>query len=460
VTEGGGVVAFGSKGRVEQLEAENANLQQWVEYLKGADAVQLAAQVQEYRSQVSAAEQQVFQARAQLAAVQNQLGEVRAQIVVTEEQALLQEVGIYQYRHPLDDAVAYKGKLAEVKDALKALVKNNQAVEASSNWTVNNSAQQGAKMIRDFSKLMLRAYNAEADNLVRTLRPHSLASAVARLTKTKQTIAKLGSTMDIRVTETYHKWRVYELELTADYLTKVEEEKQRLREERERQREEEKARREFEAEKARLAKEQAHYEAALEKLRAKGDEAAATEMSAKLEEIAAAIKGVEEREANVRAGYVYVISNFGSFGEHMIKIGLTRRLEPMDRVRELGDASVPFNFDVHAMVFSDDAVSLEGNLHQAFTDRRVNMVNQRREFFYATPAEVREALEIIGGQQLLEFHEVPEATDWRASGGSRRLGELLGQGAPAAPAPPAAVTPVAVPGVQVDGPPPPQPPAM
>lgn len=439
-------MAFGSKGRIEQLEAENANLRQWVEYLKGADAFQLAAQVQEYRSQVSGAEQQVLQARAQLAATQNQLAEARAQIVVTEEQALLQEVGIYVYRHPLDDAVAYKSKLADVRDTLKAMVKNNQAVEASTNWTVNNSAQQGAKMIRDFSKLMLRAYNAEADNLVRTLRPHSLSSAIARLAKTRETIARLGSTMDIRVTENYHKWRIYELELTADYLTKVEEEKQRLREERERQREEEKARREFEAEKARLAKEQTHYETALEKLRAKGDEAGAVEIAAKLEEIAAAIKGVEEREANIRAGYVYVISNFGSFGEHVVKIGLTRRLEPLDRVRELGDASVPFNFDVHAMVFSDDAVSLEGSLHQALTDRRVNLVNQRREFFYATPAEVREALEIIGGQQLLEFHEVPEATDWRASGGARRLEELLGQRAAAAALPQgAAAVPMPVP---------------
>jgi hypothetical protein len=214
--------------------------------------------------------------------------------------------------------------------------------------------------------------------------------------------------------------------LTADYQTKVEEEKQQLREERERQREEEKARREFEAEKARLAKEQTHYETALEKLRAKGDEAGAAEMRAKLEEISAAIKGVEEREANIRAGYVYVISNFGSFGEHVVKIGLTRRLEPMDRIRELGDASVPFNFDVHALVFSHDAVGLETSLHQAFVERRVNLVNQRREFFYATPADVREALEIIGGQQLLEFHEVPEAADWRASGGAHRLAELVG----------------------------------
>jgi Domain of unknown function (DUF4041)/T5orf172 domain len=438
-------MAFGSKGRIEELEKENANLKQWVEYLKGAEAIQLAEQVQQYHSQLAGVEHQVLQARAQLAVTQNELGEVRSQIIVTEEQALLQEVGIYEYRHPLDDAVAYKSKLADTKNALKTMVRNNQAVQAAAGWTVNNSAQQGAKLVSDISKLMLRAYNAEADNLVRTLRPHNLASAIARLSKARDTIARLGATMDIRVTDAYHKRRVYELELTADYLTKVEEEKQRLREERERQREEEKARREFEAEKSRLTKEQSHYQSALEKLQARGDEAGAAEMNAKLEEIAAAIKGVEEREANIRAGYVYVISNFGSFGEHVVKIGLTRRLEPMDRVQELGDASVPFTFDVHALIFSHDAVGLEGNLHQAFVDRRVNLVNQRREFFYATPAEVREALEIIGGQQLLEFHEVPEASDWRASGGSHRLEELIGQSGPPAAAVAAASAETAAP---------------
>jgi hypothetical protein len=122
-----------------------------------------------------------------------------------------------------------------------------------------------------------------------------------------------------------------------------------------------------------------------------------------------------------------VISNFGSFGEHVVKIGMTRRLEPMDRVRELGDASVPFNFDVHALIFSEDAVGLEARLHKEFVERRVNLVNTRREYFYTTPSDVREALERIEGQHLLEFHEVPEAADWRASGGPERVALLLGE---------------------------------
>ncbi|MFD0571553.1 GIY-YIG nuclease family protein [Kitasatospora gansuensis] len=111
-----------------------------------------------------------------------------------------------------------------------------------------------------------------------------------------------------------------------------------------------------------------------------------------------------------------MISNIGAFGEHMVKIGMTRRLEPMDRVNELGDASVPFRFDVHALIFSADAVGLERRLHQEFDASRVNRINLRREFFYVTPAEVRTALERFAGEHLLEFHEEADAPEWRASG--------------------------------------------
>lgn len=168
-------------------------------------------------------------------------------------------------------------------------------------------------------------------------------------------------------------------------------------------------------------KEQAHYQAAVDRLTAKGDGAAAAEMRAKLQRIEEAIADVEAREANVRAGYVYVISNIGAFGQGMVKIGMTRRLEPDARVRELGDASVPFRFGIHALVFSEDAVGLEARLHEALGTQRVNKINLRREFFCADPAQVRELLQRIGDQHLLEYHDVPEALEWRASGGRERV---------------------------------------
>ncbi|WP_339153728.1 DUF4041 domain-containing protein [Actinomadura luteofluorescens] len=403
-----GRAGFGTrKQRIEELETENAELRGWLERLGGLDAPAVAAELESLRGEVADAKRKRTELRAELR-------RIRGSIVETEDLALLQEAGVYEYQHPLADVVAYKAELAKVKDRIKAMARAGKAVVGATNWTVNGSAAQGGKMVRDFSKLMLRAYNAEADNLVRTMRPYKLQSAIERLDKSAQTIERLGKTMDIRVSRDYRAIRVKELRLTADHLAKAEEEKERVRAERERQREEEKARKEFEREKARLLKERSHVESALARLEANGNAEGAADLRAKLADVDSAISDVEGRAANVRAGYVYVISNIGAFGERMVKIGMTRRLEPMDRVRELGDASVPFRFDVHALIFSDDAVGLENKLHQEFSERRVNQVNLRREFFYATPAEVREVLERIAGNHLLEYNETPEALEYRA----------------------------------------------
>jgi hypothetical protein len=345
----------------------------------------------------------------------DQLAQLRIEVVETREVALLQEAGIYEYHHPLSAAVSYQFELSQVQARIKAMARTDGgAVLGSTNWTVNGSAAQGRKMVRDFSKLMLRAYNAEADNLVRGLKPYKLDAAVERLAKVATAIARLGSTMDIRVSDEYQRVRVRELELTADYVAKLAEEKEREREERNRLREERKAQQELERERARLEKERQHYTNALSVVEANGDAKAAERLRTQLAEIERAITEVDYRAANIRAGYVYVISNIGSFGERVVKIGMTRRLEPADRVRELGDASVPFRYDTHALFFSDDAVGIEGKLHARFADRRVNRVNQRREFFEATPQEVKAALLELTGE-LLNYQETPDALEFRQS---------------------------------------------
>ncbi|MFD7299069.1 DUF4041 domain-containing protein [Streptomyces sp. NPDC059897] len=352
----------------------------------------------------------------QAAQAEQRVAEAQRQLVVTDETQMLQEAGIYEYRHPLADAVAYKNRLDSLKAHHKQLARDNRAVLAAQDWTVNGSVAQGRKMVRDFSKLMLRAYNAEADNAVRGMKPHRLSSLIDRLNKTRDTIARLGATMHIRISDEYHRLRVEELELTADYVTRKEIEKEEQRELRAQQREEERLQRELERERQRLGKERSHYESALRRLRAgTANPEAMAELEAKLQELGAQLDAVDAREANIRAGYVYVISNLGAFGERMVKIGLTRRLDPMDRVNELGDASVPFRFDVHALIFSEDAVGLERRLHQEFESRRVNRVNRRREFFYVAPADVRDALQRFAGEHLLEFRDTAEAPEWRAS---------------------------------------------
>lgn len=384
----------------------------------------LAARTQEVERRLAVLRDEVDRFQRAAATARESAMEADAALVRVREEAILQEVGIYDYRHRLEDSPAYRARLDALRLRIKEMgKKDGGAINARSDWTVNGSATEGRRMVSELSRLMLRAYNGEADRLVQTMRPYKLDSAVDRLNKSKETISKLGKTMSVNVSPAYHQLRIAELELTADFLAKVEEEKEAEREEKQRLRDEAAARREFEAEKARLLKEQAHYQRALEKMLANGDAEAVADAQAKLAEIGDAIEGVERREANHRAGYVYVISNVGSFGEKVVKIGMTRRLDPMDRVRELGDASVPFRYDVHAIVFSDDAVTLEQRLHHDLAPSRVNLVNLRREFFYATPSQVRELLERHEGS-LLSFNELPEAEEWHVSQNSRPPGAL------------------------------------
>jgi hypothetical protein len=408
------------RGRVATLQADNTELRGWVTQLRGEPAPALEADLRQLSEIVASRRAMLTELTAEVQAAAGELAAVRSELVETREVVLLQQVGIYDYRHPLEDAAAYKDALSALRADIKKAAADD-AVSCQVTWAVNGSQREGEKMGRDIAKLMLRAYNAEADNAVRTLKPHALDAAIAKLAKSRDAIAKLGVSMRIVISPAYHALRAKELELTADFLVKQEQEKERTRAERERLREEEKARREIERAKAKLAKERSHYANVLSRLEtAGGDQAAIAEAQAQLASIDEAIAGVEAREANTRAGYVYVISNMGSFGPDIVKIGMTRRLEPMDRIRELGDASVPFRFDVHALIFSEDAVGLETLLHQQFAPAKVNLVNFHREFFYATPAQVQEALLRIGGQQVLEFTEVAEALEFRASDPARR----------------------------------------
>ena len=357
---------------------------------------------------------EVKRLRVEVRSLRAQTSQRADDLVDLDDERVLQSIGIYNYHHPLENAAQYQDRLRIIQQSVKDMVKLGDAILASDMFTYNNSLVKGRKMTSDFSKLMLRAYNSEADNCVRVLRAGNILTARKRLDRAVESIAKLGSMMEMRVNPEYHALRLEELELTADYLMKVQEEKEAAREERERLREERRAEQELKAQRERLEKERSHYLNALEALRSNDDVEAIAEMEQRLKDVDEVIVQNDYRTANIRAGYVYVISNPGSFGKRMVKIGMTRRLEPMDRVRELGDASVPFPFDVHAVFFADDAVAVENELHKAFAEVRVNRVNERREFFFATPHEVREVLaEKLGN--LLEFTEQPEATQYLQS---------------------------------------------
>lgn len=340
------------------------------------------------------------------------LGTDPGNAVVLDDERVLQDVGIYRYHHPLENALAYRERLDDIAARIAETIKAGAAIEKSNMFTFDGSLAKGRAMTNDLAKLMLRAYNAEAENVVRSLRAGNTVTAIKRLDAARTAIAKLGKMMEMRIADQFHALRIEEIELTADYLVKKEEEREVARAERERLREERKVELELAAARERLDKERNHILTVIEKVRANG--ASDPELERKLTDIDSAIAQNDYRAANIRAGYVYVISNRGAFGDHVVKIGLTRRLEPLDRIYELGDASVPFRFDVHAIFFSEDAVSLENELHEHFAVRRVNWANDRKEFFFASPADVRAVLsEKLGN--LLEFAEHAESTEYLQS---------------------------------------------
>ena len=316
----------------------------------------------------------------------------------------------------------YKEELAKIRSKQKELIKNKTAVSGATEWTVNGSASKGKKMVSDTQKLLLRAFNTECDELVAKVKYTNFDASLNKIYKSAEAISKLGTIMHISINSNYLDLKIKELRLAFEYQQKKQEEKEAQKAARAEMREAARLQKEIEAQRKKIEKEQTHYQTAYDHLLHQIEQNPGNadllkkkdELENQLNDIDKAMKDIDYREANQRAGYVYVISNIGAFGPNVYKIGMTRRLDPQDRVDELGDASVPFNFDVHAMIFSDDAPALEAALHRAFEDRKLNMVNTRREFFNVTLDEIKEVVK-KNFDKTVEFIDVPDAEQYRIS---------------------------------------------
>lgn len=354
--------------------------------------------------------------------LENSIQEKKKQIVWMDEEILVQEFGLYKPQYDFASALDYKEELVKIRNHQKELIKNKQAVSGNTNWTVNGSIAQGRKMVSETQKLLLRAFNSECDSIVSKVRYTNFDASLDRIYKLSDTISKLGTTMDIHVNQQYLDAKIKELRLAFEYQQKKQEEKEELKAARAEQREQARIQKELEEQRKRIEKEQNHYQTAFEKICSQLDVhpddpdllKKKQTLENQLNDIDKALNDIDYRQANMRAGYVYVISNIGAFGENVYKIGMTRRLDPQERVDELGDASVPFRFDVHAMIFSDDAPALEAALHKAFENRKLNMVNRRREFFNVTLDEIKEVVR-QNFDKTVEFIDVPDAEQYRVS---------------------------------------------
>jgi hypothetical protein len=349
----------------------------------------------------------------ELARSRSELAGLRARIVTAEESVLLQEAGIYAYHNQLDDAVACRSELDQVQGEIKDLVKNG-AVETAEGAEFDASAAAVRKLGREVAKLMLRAYNAEADNAVLTARPHRAESMVERMARCRETVEKAGAPFGLRLSDAFHEARLRELRLASALVDLKEREKLAERSTRAKEREEATARKELERELDRLRKEEQRCRTALEKARKQADPAVTEQAEADLSEVSARLADIGKRTFEARAGHLYVVSNAGAFGPEVVRIGVSRRPDPLEEIAELSGASVPFPYDVHALVRSDDALGMLERLHEEFAGSRMNEVDDARGFYRVPPSRVREALSGIAGDALVEFTDEQAALEWRA----------------------------------------------
>ncbi|PAV28079.1 ATPase [Virgibacillus profundi] len=354
----------------------------------------------------------------------NKRDELKDKIIILDDELLYQSFGFYDPKYDLENSEQYKEKLKEIRNQQKEMVKNKTATSHSDNWQLDGSKQKGKVMNNNNIKLTLRSFNNECDAAVSNVKFNNINSMEKRIKKAYDQLNKTNKNNQIDIKEKYLALKLDELYLAYEYVQKKEEEKEEQRRIREQIREEKKLQLEIERQRKKIEKDEKHHELALIKYNEQllnATEETKKELEVKIKEVTVKMgdlkrekEQVDYREQNARAGYVYIISNIGSFGEDIFKIGMTRRLEPTERVKELGDASVPFTYDIHAMIFSNDAPTLETALHQEFSDQRVNLVNMRKEFFNV-PLEQIEKIVREKHDKVVEFTKLAEAEEWRKS---------------------------------------------
>ena len=351
------------------------------------------------------------------------ISDLNKEIIVLEDEKLYQSFSLYTPLFDFTKSEEYKNKLEVIREKQKFLLKNNIAANFSENWTLDGSLTKGKKMVKDNVKQILRSFNNECDNVIDKVKFNNIDSMRNRIIKSFEQLNKLNEINKISIKVDYLNLKLDELALAYEYQLKKQEEKEEQKRIREELREQQKVERELEEARKNTIKDKQHYEKAINELKQRLELTDNLEekqnltskmnlLEVELDNINSKLADIDYRQKNQKAGYVYIISNIGAFGENIYKIGMTRRLEPEERIHELSDASVPFNFDIHAMIFSEDAPALENALHKAFEDKKVNMMNSRKEFFNVTLDEIKNVVK-NNFDKSVDFIDIAPAEQYR-----------------------------------------------
>jgi len=415
-----------SQAEMQTLQAKYDDLEAKARDIGLLDLLAVKKQIQNEGTLLASVQAQVAATQADLEAARSQLQEIQQQILGAEDTVQLESFALYEPKYQFTNSIDYKNRLDEIREDQKRTARGLSAeVDAWDNYAVEFTKTQWKKLRKDALKLALRSFNSESEYCIDNVKFSNLERMEERIRRSFETCNKLLKAIDAWWKDIVLERKLQELYLAHEYQMKRQEEKEAVRQAREDRREQEKLEKEIQEARAKIEKERRHFTSALQKLQlrlgAAVDQDERDDLQTRIDELSRQNSKLDEeerlldyREQNARAGYVYVISNIGAFGEGIFKIGMTRRLEPMDRVDELGDASVPFRFDVHALVFSDNAPALEAKLHSHFASGRLNRVNGRKEFFRAD-LKVIEAVIRANYDAVVEVIHAAPAEQYRES---------------------------------------------
>lgn len=411
-----------SKMQAEQAAAEQ-ELAAVTEQLKAAQTDLSIAESEEEKAQksISSAIRKVEKYRPLLKAIDHAISSYDELTLTTSLEGLVKEVEEF-----VSPTVVLDLQCLGMKDLRKRYRQNEKTIEEI---LQKYEGRYTTKANATIYKLMVIALKAELQNVLYSINYGKLDDAISSITTITQKYYDIATSGNQSIAPTMKKF-IGEIDYFFQEAVKIEYEyyvqKERAKEEqraiREQMRQEAEERRALEAEKKKIEKEESKFQgqiAQLEEQLASADAEKVAQLEARLAELQSQLSAVKEKKdvittlQNGKAGNVYVISNLGSFGDNVFKIGMTRRMVPQERIDELGDASVPFPFDVHSFIFSDDASTLETKIHKMLNDRRVNKVNLRKEFFHITIDE----LEALVGElaPTAEFKRTMLAEQYRQS---------------------------------------------
>ena len=381
--------------RVEKREQELKDLQQQVLNRENA----LLGTQQEVNQLHELAERQKKELASKLLETQEKLDSLTQKEQELDSELAnvqyLDECGFYTDLNQLvftyGTSQEYKQAIQENLNAQKEMITKNLVCKWGTVWTVEGSTRKGETMMKDTSKMTIRCFNAECNAIIEHMNRTTLEKVNEKIKKSFDQINKLQKTRNMSMDEKYLELKLEQAKLVYEQQLKNKEERELEAQRRAELREQEKLEKEIQKEKDKALKEKQQYLKEMARLAKQKEQTQElldriAELEAQVNSIDETIDNLDERgSVQCKAGWVYVISQPGS---EDVKIGTTRRLDPHERIKELGSASVPFKFNTHAVLFAEDAFALENKLHKYFNDKRVNKANVRKEFFHVDVKEV------------------------------------------------------------------------